>query len=414
MKNKHCFFRTPNHLHSREIPAHAQNFTELGLQKAKLDHVFDDDDPSPYADSLCRALWGVSYQQIYRAPILGFSLPRTQDPVISIRKNPPYVVNNGRCLDLPGLSNDYFVTPICWATEELTYIGLESKLYSYNVIKLQSKKINVGSIADSPITALAYNSSLSVLVRAGSDSSLQFIDTHSNKQTRLNHAESAHTNIVSDMNHGFYMIGKTSHALIHYDLREHTITHSAQFPNSMLTGLAINKHTLAISTDGCIQLYDARKWGKPQLNFEGHNPPSKALDFSPNTGKRIVTGGGAGDQTLKVWNTDTGKIIAQKNMGNLICGVHWLDHDGFFVTQGCNNNGVSCWSIQDSKLSMDASSTLHSDEILFSAQNPVNKDQLITASSGMDESLRFWSVSNTKKPVKVSETSSSLTLPIIR
>ena len=157
------------------------------------------------------------------------------------------------------------------------------------------------------------------------------------------------------------------------------------FPNAMLIGLTFNNHTLAISTDSCVQLYDSRHLKKPQLIFEGDNPPSKALAFSPNAPKKIVTGGGAKDQTLKVWNTTTGEIIAQRKIGNQICGVHWLDQHGFFVTEGYDANRVSCWSIKGTKLSMDASSTLHTDKVLFSAQNPVKKEQLITAASGNDE-----------------------------
>ena len=413
MQNKNCFFQKPQSLRSREIPAHAKSFTELSLQQAKLNHVFDNDDESTYNDLLCRALWGVSYRQIHESPILGFSLPRTSDPIKYVVTKTPYVLDNGRCLDLPGLSHDYYAQPICCATDVWVYVGLESKLFSYNIIKQQPQQIEVSSIVDSRITALAYNSSLSVLVRAGSDSSIQFIDPLVNTQIRLNYGTSTQTNIVSDMNNGFYMIGQTSGALVHYDLRDRKIAKLVGFPNSMLIGLAFNNHTLAISTDSCVQLYDSRQLKTPRLRFEGHNPPSKALAFSPDMARTIVTGGGPGDQTLKVWNTDTGKIIAQQKIDNQICGVHWLDQHGFFVTEGYCGNRVSCWSTKGNKLSMDDSSPLHTDTVLFSAQNPVNKEQLITASS--DETLRFWSVKNVKKPLDVSENSSSfLTMPVIR
>lgn len=411
MPNKNYFFQNP--LQSREIPTHAKNFTELSLQKAKLNHVFDDAQENTYNDLLCRALWGVSYQQIHRSPILGFSLP-TPEPVKYVIPRTSYALNSERCLDAPGLSNNYYSQPIGWATATQIYIGLESKLYSYDVIKHKAQQIEVGSIEDSTITSLAYNSSLSVLARSGSDRSVQFIDTLRNTQISLNQGPSTETTIVSDMNNGFYMIGQTSGVLVHYDLRAHKTAPLVNFPNAMLIGLAFNHHTLAISTNSCIQLYDSRHMKTPRLKFEGHNPPSKALAFSPT--QRIVTGGGAKDKTLIVWNTDTGKIIAQKMIGNQICGVHWLDHQGIFVAEGYSGNRVSCWSIQGTTLSMDDSSTLHTDKVLFSAQHPVQKDQLITAASGIDEKFRFWSVKNVKKSVEVSNEISTthLTMPEIR
>jgi len=40
----------------------------------------------------------------------------------------------------------------------------------------------------------------------------------------------------------------------------------------------------------------------------------------------------------------------------------------------------------------------HKARVLFSAQNPENKEEIITGSP--DETLRFWSVENTKNPKK--------------
>jgi WD40 repeat protein len=413
MRNKNCFFQKP--LQSREIPSHAKNFTELSLQRAKLDHVFDENKEGTYSDLLCRALWGVSFNQINQSPILGFSLP-TPEPVKYVIPRIPYALSNERCLDAPGLSGNYYSQPVCWATERQIYIGLESTLYSYDVIKRKPQQIEDSSIEDSTITALAYNSSLSVLARAGSDHSVQFIDTIMNTQVRLNQEFSTETTIVSDMNNGFYMIGQTTGALVHYDLRGRETTFLVNFPNTMLIGLAFSHHTLAISTNACVQLYDSRRMETARLTFEGHNPPSKALAFSPDTPQRIVTGGGAKDQTLIVWNTDTGKTIAQKKINNQICGVHWLDHQGVFVAEGYSGNRVSCWSIQGTTLSIDDSSTLHTDKVLFSAQNPRKKEQLATAASGNDEKFHFWSVKNIRKSVKVSDEipNSFLNAPIIR
>ncbi|MCL9684276.1 WD40 repeat domain-containing protein [Legionella maioricensis] len=414
MQNKNCFFQQP--LQSREIPNRAKNSTDLSLQKAKLNHTFDEDKEDKYSDLLCRALWGVSYQQIHKSPILGFSLP-SPEPIKYVIPRTFYTLSSERCLDAPGLSNNYYYQPINWATETQIYIGLESKLYSYNVIKRKAQQIEVGSIEDSTITALAYNSSLSVLARAGSDSSIQFIDPLINTQIGLNQETSTTTNIVSDMSNGFYMIGQTSGALVHYDLRDHKKKAPlVNFPNAMLIGLAFNHYNLAISTDTCVQIYDSRRMKAPRLKFEGHNPPSKALAFSPNTTHRIVTGGGAKDKNLIVWNTDTGKIIAQKKIDNQICGVHWLDRQGIFVAEGYSGNRVSCWSIEGTKLSIDDSSTLHTDKVLFSAQHPVQKEQLITAASGNDEKFRFWTVKNVKKSVEVSDEISTtyLTMPVIR
>ena len=132
MKNKNCFFQQPQNQRSRELPPHARNPIELSLQQAKLDHVFEEE-ASTYNNLLCRAFWGTSYHQIHKSPILGFSLPRSSEPEKYVIPRTSYVLNNERCLDLPGLADNYYVKPICWANAAYVYIGLESNLYSYDV-----------------------------------------------------------------------------------------------------------------------------------------------------------------------------------------------------------------------------------------------------------------------------------------
>lgn len=386
MQRKHCFFKQAKG--DRFIPARPTSSIEYELQQAKLEGVFDKNPPTHDQDGTCRAAFGRSYKQISQSRILGFSLPENCDPVPVVQRT-PYIINEVKCLDAPDLSDNYYLNPICWATPTTIYVGLGSDLYSYNTHSLQSQKIIAGS-GHSDVYALAYNSG--ILARSGSENTIQFLDTETNIQTGHIYGERV-ISISSDDYQGFYYLRQHDYTLSHFDVRSGRITCSTDTINYPV-GLAFNPsdHTIAVSTDPVIRLYDQRRPSTPRLEYDNHISPSKSLAFS---GKIMVSGGGNTDKSIQVWSTITGKLIASAQSNNQICGIHWLDPKGFFVTEGYSSNQVSCWILNETKIYEETKESAHAARVLFSAQNPENKEEIVTGSP--DETLRFWSVENTNK-----------------
>lgn len=364
----------------RYIPTRTTYEVELELQKAKLHGLFDADETA-YTDSLCRAIWGTSYKALQNAPILNFSMPKPT-PIVK-KVNRFYSLENSRILNAPNMCTDFYYNPLCWG--QVIYIGIGNVLYSYDPASSTNQKILEHTVT----TASSYNQE--TIAQADETQTLRLIDARTH-QIQQSIVRGLFTAIVPDeANHGFYMIDRVNDSFAHYDMRSQNHT-SYYFAGAKPVGLAFNnRYTVVISEKSSITTWDIRKLETlPVLKFNGHITTSKTISFSPYEDKIVASGGGTADKTVKIWDTTTGKIRAEENAQAQICSIHWINKHGFFATEGFSSNRVSCWPLKEHSVELEVASPAHQDRVLFSAQNPVDPTQIVTASP--DETIRFWSV----------------------
>ncbi len=162
----------------------------------------------------------------------------------------------------------------------------------------------------------------------------------------------------------------------------------------------IKGNTLAISTDDSVKLFDIRRLERSRLEFREHGYyNSKAITFSPHEENTIVTGGGGRDRTIKIWSTNTGRVHTQTQASGQITGLHYLgDKNTIFAAEGLTENRVSCWALDHFNLTMVAASKRFETRVLYSAQNPSNPNEIVTACPDSSEhgTINFWSVQTSK------------------
>lgn len=407
-KHNYDFFQTKDRktprkktrMSDREIPLRAKDSNTSELQSAKLSGSFkspsdlqhSSHDEYEYASALCPALWNMPYEDMYKDRLLSLSIPPHYKPKPSVEKA-TFTPVAEQYINVSGLPKDYYLNPLCWADKTEICIGLNDTMFIYN---LKTHKANY-YIGSSAITALAYNSGGSnagIYAIAGLDGKVHYIDSGVLAEIRLTHGIGACTKIVSDGAHGFYAASKYSHSLTHIDLRNPPRSHPVHIFENYIAGFTFGQQndvgTLAISNGTTVEIYDPSYLNHPRLIFKEHRSPSKALAFSPNN-KYIASGGGTDDQSLKIWNPESGKIISQATTTYAqVCNVHWLDEQNIFITEGYNS-GVSCWTINGRQLRKSGSSSdPHKDRVLYSAQDPAAPQKIVTASP--DQILSFWSV----------------------
>ncbi|KAK2964999.1 putative Cell division cycle 20.5, cofactor of APC complex [Blattamonas nauphoetae] len=66
---------------------------------------------------------------------------------------------------------------------------------------------------------------------------------------------------------------------------------------------------------------------KPLHELVGHTSAVKGMSWSEWQAGLLVTGGGTADRTIKVWNTNTGQMVASHDLGKQITGLHWSKAD---------------------------------------------------------------------------------------
>lgn len=384
-------------LGDRDIPHRPTTPLAYELQSAIIEkNRFDINEQTPFSDYCCQTILNMSYKEVTKLSVRSITIPEIYHQKTQ-RAKIPYRLKQEESFSISDLSNNYYCNTLSWGTGSRVYIGSNNAIYLYNPLN----RTQAHSLVHSPITAIAYSQPNYGILIGTERGGIEYIDSTTHTNIRFNHENAIYTKIVSDGDTGFYAGSKKTYCVAHIDLRtihqQHQTVHSF---DSTITGLAFDPSsgTLAVSNGTLVELFDHRYLTKPRLTFKHHNSPSKALNFSPYERNIIATGGGSDDKKIMIWNIQSGLVLAKANTSNQVCNIHWHSR-GLFVTAGFNIPEVSYWSINGSKLSKDSSSTLHTGRVLFSAQNPADTSQIVTAAPGSDNTLRFWSVSNAKKTV---------------
>lgn len=149
----------------------------------------------------------------------------------------------------------------------------------------------------------------------------------------------------------------------------------------------------------------------PRLEFWGHTAAVKGMDWCPFAGRLLASGGGTRDKTIKVWDTDTGKITGCAHTGSQICSVVWSKHRKELCSaHGFNKNELAVWKyipggLDDSisEAAWQSRSDDHDDRSLVKIKELYGHTGRILglesspggemlASVSEDQTIRFWNV----------------------
>ena len=130
----------------------------------------------------------------------------------------------------------------------------------------------------------------------------------------------------------------------------------------------------------------------PRLALEHSDVASvKALGWCPFRRGLLATGGGQTDQTIKLWETDRGKLRSSTHTGSQVSAVIWSNHGRELCSShGYYENQLSVWKFgEGSSLTKVRDLKSHTQRILSMVGSP---DGSTVASASADESLQFWNV----------------------
>ena len=116
----------------------------------------------------------------------------------------------------------------------------------------------------------------------------------------------------------------------------------------------------------------------------------KALDWSPMRLGYLLSGGGAEDKTIKLWNINTMLLVDSVYTSSQVCNLAFSKNSNEFVsTHGYADNYILVWDFAK----MDIKATLKGlkARVVYMSVGPDN-ERIVTGSG--DETLRFWKVFN--------------------
>lgn len=165
--------------------------------------------------------------------------------------------------------------------------------------------------------------------------------------------------------------------------------------NSVLTlAYSPDGKTIASGSADTIRLWNSDT-GKLIKTFEGHSASAHSLSYSPD-GKTIASGGST-DASIRLWNADTGKLLKTLEGHSNSIYIIAYSPDGKTIASGSRDATIRLWSADTGKLlkTLDRhpSSMDHfereSNSVLTLAYSP---DSKVIASGGSNDGIiRLWS-----------------------
>eukprot|EP00268_Persea_americana_P060257 TRINITY_DN7480_c0_g1_i12.p1 TRINITY_DN7480_c0_g1~~TRINITY_DN7480_c0_g1_i12.p1 ORF type:complete len:278 (+),score=34.08 TRINITY_DN7480_c0_g1_i12:646-1479(+) len=143
--------------------------------------------------------------------------------------------------------------------------------------------------------------------------------------------------------------------------------------------------------DSLLYIWDRSLASRWLHKFEDHMSTVKAIAWCPLQSNLLASSGGAGDQSIKFWNAQTGVCLNSCDTGSQVCSLLWSkSNKEILSSHGPTQNQLTLWKYPS--MAKIAELTGHTSRVLFMTQSP---DSCMVASAAADETLRIWKVFET-------------------
>ncbi|KAJ8633039.1 hypothetical protein MRB53_026375 [Persea americana] len=103
--------------------------------------------------------------------------------------------------------------------------------------------------------------------------------------------------------------------------------------------------------------------------FEDHASTVKAIAWCPHEGNLLASSGGAGDQFIRFWNTQTGVCLNSINTGSQVCSLLWSKREKELLScHGPTQNQLTLWKYPSMVKIVELLG--HTSRVLFLTQSP--------------------------------------------
>ena len=330
----------------------------------------------PYSHDILRVLRGIQY-------------PRNLASSLNTKE--------GKCLrilDAPNVPDDYYLDLMSWGEDNILAVALEDELYLYEedtgCVDLLMRVTNDEYI--SSVSWCRSPGSKHILSIGFGSGRVELWDCYELRRIRIYTEQIDRVSCLAWSQQGLTSAGKGLQILQH-DPRSSNVIRRYRGHLNEVCGLKWNEDgsTLASGDNGdLLCLWDARMYREgPRLYLRNHTAAVKALDWCPFQRGMLASGGGTADKTIKLWDSNSGKLLSSIYTGSQVSGLIWSSHSRELCSShGYNSHELVLWRF-NGKLEMMKNFTGHTQRVLGIEASP---DGRRVASIGSDEQLRLWDV----------------------
>ncbi|GMH38022.1 hypothetical protein BSKO_05906 [Bryopsis sp. KO-2023] len=220
-----------------------------------------------------------------------------------------------KTLDAPDLKNDFYVNPVDWSSSDLLAISLGTTIYLWNATTQEVSRLCDLAVHHDDVSSVAWSRSSGYLAVGTQRGLIQLWDPNEKKKIR-------------DIEEHWVGLGSFDGVP--------TLWRREWSPDNILLASGGN--------DNVVNVWDVRGTHRPEWVISGHNAAVKALAWSPHNTRRLASGGGLSDTTIRIWNVSSHKCLHHKDAGAQVCGLHWSKNCNEIVsTHGYNTSSIKLW-----------------------------------------------------------------------
>ncbi|RHN76306.1 putative transcription factor WD40-like family [Medicago truncatula] len=228
------------------------------------------------------------------------------------------------------------------------------------------------TLEDGPITSVSWQPDGHILAIGLMNSIVQLWDTST--MTRISTWSVGHRFAVSSL------AWNNSHILTTGALDGKIVNNDVRVRTHIVSTYSGHTHKSAASSNS-----RPTRW---LHKFEEHTAPIKALAWCPFQRNLLASGGGEGDQCIKMWNTHTGAQLNSVDTGSEVGALLWNENERELLSShGFSQNQLTLWKYPSMLKMADLNG--HTSKVLHMAQSP---DGCKVASAANDGTVKIWNI----------------------
>eukprot|EP01105_Mastigella_eilhardi_P005379 TRINITY_DN17112_c0_g1_i1.p1 TRINITY_DN17112_c0_g1~~TRINITY_DN17112_c0_g1_i1.p1 ORF type:complete len:488 (+),score=108.99 TRINITY_DN17112_c0_g1_i1:39-1466(+) len=302
-----------------------------------------------------------------------------------------------KVLDAPELVDDFYANVLDWGGASaggLLAVGLGPAVYVWTPATGRTTELMCLPHHEAPVTSVRWISGAagSYLAVGTNTGEVQLWDVAARRQQRSLRGHAAR---VSALAWCMWCLasGSRDASVILHDVRVRQHCVASLFRHALeVCGLEWSedgRQQLASGgNDNAVCVWDQASTAAPRLELTRHRAAVKAIAWCPWQAHLLASGGGTADQTVRLWDTQTGACVNVVNTYSQVTSLQWsTSYKELVTSHGFSDNQLSVWRCPTMEKLADLRS--HQQRILCTARSPCGE---YVVSAGADETLRFWHV----------------------
>jgi len=302
-----------------------------------------------------------------------------------------------KVLDAPQLKDDFYLHLLDWSEKDFLAVGLERSIYIWE--GKSSNVVNLHNYESEVISAISWIGNHDLLAVGLFNGKVDIWDPEANKIVNSYQEHTDRIGVLAPMhknNPNIFSSGSQDKSIITFDMRNESAIGKCCGHNQEICGMKWSpddRYLASGGNDNKLFLWNVKKLSDEyERKFNAHTSAIKAIDWSPHKFGFLLTGGGTQDRTIKLWNTQTMKLVESIDTASQVCNIAFSKNSHEFVsTHGYSDNFILVWD--SDKMEVKASLKGHKDRVIYLSVGP-DGEKIVTGAG--DETIRFWDVFENK------------------